>query len=1238
MLTRYKLNFLLRILSLVMLSIIPSLYLFEILPHFVLPVWAVIIIFLCYRFQKKQIKLSASIILICLSLIIFLFLLLFLFKIISAEPFDILYLRLGIIIPFLILQTVFISTSTINFYKNEKYRRYEPIVFFSIFALLFWTQGNFSMSVFEHPIYAVLFSLSFSAIEMLRLFLSFNFEKKVFIFFLLFLPFFAFIMTFVLKNYNESSSVNHGGLLQPTLFRFDFSDYLKLQSEIKMSDDLILVAHFDNDFSHNMLRRMYLSGWDSAKGFYEKKAPSEKSQITSLPKGRKDILHRAFSMREKVAQEYFFVNLSPSSFIAMDYPTQVIPYEIWDSSKFNGGYKVFSDAIFDFASDLYGETFPSGDEDEGMSKEDLDFYTKIDDESFKLVHQAAEKITENIPDYLDKILALQFYFTDGDYRYSLKPGKAPDGNQLKYFLTETKKGYCTYFAFSYALMLRSIGIPARVAVGFFVQPESEVMNYYPVRANMAHAWVEVFFPYIGWVSFDPTTSQLAEGENINFGMNAGGEEFNSLLSEILEKRSEIKITEITEREDDVSNIGTYIKQFFKDNIPFFRFIIILFLIIILVIFKARPYLVLKFSKNNRRVVLTAGKLFKKRKRSAEEKIEMNTLIQKAKFAPECTIDDAKAAKNLLKNKTKKIIVLLAFCLISCFVFAENAESIVVEAEKAVEAENWELALSLLQDGIKKYPQNDSLFLKLGEIYYNKELYKPAYKILKKGLEINPENSSILFYISGCASSLNKYEEALMYIKNYLRLIPYDRFAASNYGWLCFKCHRPAEGINFLLNNIERYGKDLSVYNSLGTLYNEIFDYKKSKEFYVKAINEAKKLDRKYSGAIYYYNKAILESQFYQFENAIEDAKAALDMKERSSSYMMIGELEERRNNFTQALSAYFSAAADDDTPLSALSIINLFLETGHIEKAEQYILNELQNISEVWISNYGLSVDEFKSNLYDIKRKLYILKYNFEKTRLTLNFFDWIKNLNNKINYKLKYKYYDAVFRLYSLKVAKEYKQNGKGDSADPANTLYANTYYYRAFKGKGKKALKYLNNSESIETMFIPQSAGSYLADKGVIESDLKMLNEGILKMDPEWEKYALKNLYAEGSKIAKKTSPQLYYLYLESLFDLNPTGFLEHDIKLPVKINIDMDKTENIRLNSKKIKKLITSSRFIEDDNSKFSLQLTYSDKNLSFKLTDKNGYTLYSKNFVIEKLDKKHFKNSINVLVKDIFSFKL
>lgn len=173
---------------------------------------------------------------------------------------------------------------------------------------------------------------------------------------------------------------------------------------------------------------------------------------------------------------------------------------------------------------------------------------------------------------------------------------------------------------------------------------------------------------------------------------------------------------------------------------------------------------------------------------------------------------------------------------------------------------------------------------------------------------------------------------------------------------------------------------------------------------------------------------------------------------------------------------------------------------------------------------------------------------------------------------------------------------------------------------------------------MFIPQSVGAYLADRAILEADLKLLNEGISKMDLEWEKHSLADLYAQGSKIAKKHSSQLYYLYLESLFDLNPAVFLEYDIKLPVKITVEIDKIENIKISAKKMKKLILSSRFIEDDNSKFFLQLIYSNKSLTFKLADKNGYTLYSKNFPIEKLDKNGFKNSVNIFVKDIFTFKL
>lgn len=648
--TEFKIIFILRTFSLLLLSYAPSLYLFEILPSFILPLWSLIIIVLCLKIEKQNFTLSASVILISFSCILFWLITLFVCRIISAEFFDVLYLRLSIIIPFIVLQTVFVTSITVLFLKNKKARPYEPVIFFILFSLLFQLQSNYALSVFDHPVYALLFALLFFLSELTRTFIIL--EKRQLYFFMLFLPLLIIISLFIIKKYNDMSAANYGGLMQPTLFQFDFSDYLTLQSEIKMNDNLILIAHFNKEYSHSMLRRFYLSGWDPAKGFYEKAAPDEKLQPSVLPKGEKTIEHKQFELRENVPQEYFFVNLPASSFIAIDYPTKVIPYKIWDSIKFNGGYKVFSDAVYAFAEDVYSLEFPTGADEEGLSKADLRFYTSIDKTSLALVRDKAIELTQDTETYSDKIRAVLEYFVNGDFRYSLKPGKAPDGNQLKYFLTETKKGYCTYYAFSFTLMLRSLGIPARVAVGFFVQPESEVLNYYPVRSNMAHAWTEVFFPYIGWISFDPTTQLLAEGENLNFGGTAGGEEFNSLLAEILEKRENLSTLETEEQKKDESR-PYYLKDFFHNNKNIIFILLCIGVLFLFTGYKTYPYLILKYSKNNRRIILTAGRLFKKKKNiKAEDGAKMTALIQKAKFSPQCTENDISAAITLLKAQSK----------------------------------------------------------------------------------------------------------------------------------------------------------------------------------------------------------------------------------------------------------------------------------------------------------------------------------------------------------------------------------------------------------------------------------------------------------------------------------------------------------------------------------------------------------------------------------------------------------
>ena len=87
-------------------------------------------------------------------------------------------------------------------------------------------------------------------------------------------------------------------------------------------------------------------------------------------------------------------------------------------------------------------------------------------------------------------------------RYTENPPPAGRMEPLEAFLFRDRAGYCQYFAGATALLLRMSGVPARVASGF--APGSRVGADHIIRDLDAHSWVEVYFPHIGWVTFDPT--------------------------------------------------------------------------------------------------------------------------------------------------------------------------------------------------------------------------------------------------------------------------------------------------------------------------------------------------------------------------------------------------------------------------------------------------------------------------------------------------------------------------------------------------------------------------------------------------------------------------------------------------------------------------------------------------------------------------------------------------------------
>ena len=105
--------------------------------------------------------------------------------------------------------------------------------------------------------------------------------------------------------------------------------------------------------------------------------------------------------------------------------------------------------------------------------------------------------------------ALQDHF-HRNFRYDLDARQGHDEQALANFLLRSRRGYCEQFAGAYAVLARTLGLPARVAVGF-TPGELQPDGMYHVRDEHAHAWPEVYLHGYGWVAFEPTPGRGAPG-------------------------------------------------------------------------------------------------------------------------------------------------------------------------------------------------------------------------------------------------------------------------------------------------------------------------------------------------------------------------------------------------------------------------------------------------------------------------------------------------------------------------------------------------------------------------------------------------------------------------------------------------------------------------------------------------------------------------------------------------------
>ena len=134
-----------------------------------------------------------------------------------------------------------------------------------------------------------------------------------------------------------------------------------------------------------------------------------------------------------------------------------------------------------------------------------DKYLQLPESFSPRIRELADQITLGAQTPYEKAWAITQYLRDNITYSQTIPDVPRNKDPLEWSLFEHKQAYCVYYASADILMLRSVGVPARMAVGF-AQGERDG-NKYVVRRLHSHAWTEVYFPGIGWVEFEPTAGQ-----------------------------------------------------------------------------------------------------------------------------------------------------------------------------------------------------------------------------------------------------------------------------------------------------------------------------------------------------------------------------------------------------------------------------------------------------------------------------------------------------------------------------------------------------------------------------------------------------------------------------------------------------------------------------------------------------------------------------------------------------------
>jgi tetratricopeptide (TPR) repeat protein len=489
-----------------------------------------------------------------------------------------------------------------------------------------------------------------------------------------------------------------------------------------------------------------------------------------------------------------------------------------------------------------------------------------------------------------------------------------------------------------------------------------------------------------------------------------------------------------------------------------------------------------------------------------------------------------------------LCILLLICSPAVSYGQQNADWYYGRAQEAIEAENYETAVRIVEEGKQLFPRNAELRLLLADLYYDKELYNLALEEYQGAEQLQGEEYLTLIQISRCYGKLNQEQESIVTLKRILELYPENLTPIDDLGWMYFKTHQLEKGEELLLEALKEFGPDRGIYMTLGTLYSGLYDYKNARKFYLEAIQDALTEEDLYFASIAYYNLSLLEHGFYNFNSALRYSEESIQMVDRAPPHLARGELFHSRLDFKRALSEYQTAMVKDSTPLSKVNLALLYQSFGMLELARRYAEEVLDSRDRSWMYYYGTDIKRHLQDVHEILADVYAGLARSGRAQPRIGILQVLKWIPRSVEYRLKAYYHRQKLRAYSMEVGRSYLLEG--------NHLDAYWEFYRANERYRQVALKYLVLARDLEVQVAPHALHYYQQEEGKIRGSRELLERSIQGLDPFWEREGIFDALHDLIPLLEVKSSTRRQA-LNRLYELNPGGLLQYGFALPLVVS---------------------------------------------------------------------------------------